>query len=496
MKIRTMLQGFEWYLPADGEHWNRIAGEAERLAKLGFTDIWLPPAYKGLEGAEDVGYGVYDIFDLGEFDQKGSVRTKYGTKEQYLAAIAALHEAGMNVLADVVLNHMMGQDYLETVEAIKLRPRCRNTGKVRHKTIKAQTGFTFPGRNRRYSAFKWDKHLFLGVDINDEDEYREFRDENKERPVYKFKGRHWPEDVDEEKENFAYLMGADIDHDHPLVRAHLMYWGMWYQKIASLDGFRIDAVKHISARFYKDWLEYLRKETGKELFSVGEYWSDKVDRLTRYLGQTDRVMSLFDVPLHYHLYEAARKGRYYDLRDIFKDTLVAADPWRAVTFVDNHDTQLTQMLPSWVQEWFKLHAYALILLREQGLPCVFYGDLYGIPRELPGREIKPVKKLERLLGIRQKYGHGEQKDYFNHPNRIAWTRGSGMVVVMSNTNVEVSDSGNLERVDDGEWILFGKPGQVFVDLLGNRLEEVTVGDNGWAKFLVATSSVSVWVPKE
>ncbi|MBQ4550519.1 MAG: alpha-amylase, partial [Oscillospiraceae bacterium] len=225
-------------------------------------------------------------------------------------------------------------------------------------------------------------------------------------------------------------------------------------------------------------------------------WSDKVDRLTRYLGQTERVMSLFDVPLHYHLYEAARMGRYYDLRTIFQDTLVAADPWRAVTFVDNHDTQLTQMLPSWVQEWFKLHAYALILLREQGFPCVFYGDLYGIPKELPGREIKPVKKLERLLQIRQKYAHGEQKDYFNHPNRIAWTRGSGMVVVLSNTNVEVSDSGNLQRVDDGEWIPFGKPGQVFVDLLGNRLEEVVVGDNGWAKFLVATSSVSVWVPKE
>ena len=73
MKIRTMLQGFEWFIPADGEHWNRIAAEAERFAKMGFTDIWLPPAYKGHEGDKDVGYGVYDLFDLGEFDQKGSV---------------------------------------------------------------------------------------------------------------------------------------------------------------------------------------------------------------------------------------------------------------------------------------------------------------------------------------------------------------------------------------------------------------------------------------
>ena len=91
MKNRTMLQGFEWYIPADGKHWSRLAEQAERLAGLGFTDIWLPPAYKGLEGAKDVGYGVYDLFDLGEFDQKGSVATKYGTKEEYLACIRALH---------------------------------------------------------------------------------------------------------------------------------------------------------------------------------------------------------------------------------------------------------------------------------------------------------------------------------------------------------------------------------------------------------------------
>lgn len=489
MKMRTMLQGFEWYLPADGNHWNLIAAEAQRLNKLGFTDIWLPPAYKAHTGAEDVGYGVYDLFDLGEFDQKGSVRTKYGTKDEYLACIRALHEADIQVLADVVLNHMMGRDFCEHVKAYKLDPKHRNTGKITTKVIKAQTGYKFPGRRRRYSAFKWNKEHFLGVDVNEENDFK-YRDGS--RPVYKFVERRWPTDVDEENENYAYLMGADVDHDNPVVKEHLMYWGLWYQKIADLDGFRLDAVKHISARFFRDWVSYLRKETGKELFSVGEYWSTDLERLKRYLEQTDRVMSLFDVPLHDNLYNAAKYGRHFDLRKIFDNTLVAADPWRAVTFVDNHDTQPTQMLVSWVQDWFKIHAYALLLLRDAGLPCVFYGDLYGIPEH----KIKPVKKLERLLEIRQKYAAGEQKDYFNHPNRIAWTRGSGMVVVMSNTNVEQSDSRNEERVDDGEWIPFGQPGQVFIDLLGNRLEEVVVNDHGWAKFLVATSSVSIWVPKE
>ena len=52
--------------------------------------LWLPPAYKGADGAEDSGYTVYDLYDLGEFDQKGSVRTKYGTKDEYVAAIKEL----------------------------------------------------------------------------------------------------------------------------------------------------------------------------------------------------------------------------------------------------------------------------------------------------------------------------------------------------------------------------------------------------------------------
>ena len=40
-----------------------------------------------------------------------------------------------------------------------------------------------------------------------------------------------------------------------------------------------------------------------------------------------------------------------------------------------------QALCSWVQEWFKPLAYALILLRRDGYPCVFYGDYYGIPHD-------------------------------------------------------------------------------------------------------------------
>ena len=95
-KNETMMQYYEWYLPNDGLWWKRCTAKAENLVALGITQVWLPPAYKGTS-QEDVGYGVYDMYDLGEFNQKGTVRTKYGTKEEYLEAVQAFHAAGMNI---------------------------------------------------------------------------------------------------------------------------------------------------------------------------------------------------------------------------------------------------------------------------------------------------------------------------------------------------------------------------------------------------------------
>src|SRR6201986_1831078 len=78
----TMFQYFHWYIAAEENLWNKVKDDAAHLAQLGVNAVWLPPAYKGKEGINASGYDVYDIFDLGEFDQKGSVRTKYGTKQE------------------------------------------------------------------------------------------------------------------------------------------------------------------------------------------------------------------------------------------------------------------------------------------------------------------------------------------------------------------------------------------------------------------------------
>ena len=106
------MQYFEWDLPNTGDFWNQLGADAAHLSELGISAVWIPPAYKA-ERQEDVGYGCYDLYDLGEFEQKGTVRTKYGTKEELLQAIRHLHEKGISVYLDAVMNHKAGADEKE-----------------------------------------------------------------------------------------------------------------------------------------------------------------------------------------------------------------------------------------------------------------------------------------------------------------------------------------------------------------------------------------------
>jgi alpha-amylase len=118
----VMMQYFHWYTPNDGNLWNQLAASSQSLAEKGISSVWLPPAYKGSSGGYDTGYGVYDLFDLGEFDQKGTVRTKYGTREEYLHAIKTTQSQGIQVYADIVFNHKMGGDEEEKFLATPYNP--------------------------------------------------------------------------------------------------------------------------------------------------------------------------------------------------------------------------------------------------------------------------------------------------------------------------------------------------------------------------------------
>lgn len=486
----VLLQAFHWYIDPSTNLWVELENNADDLAAAGFTALWIPPATKG-NSATDVGYSVYDLYDLGEFNQKGTTRTKYGYKSELQAAINAAHTNGMQVYFDVVLNHRIGADTTENVQSVRVQTYDRNIEYGSDVWIDAWTKFDFPGRGNTYSSFKWRWYHFDGVDWA-----QNLQETGK---IYKFRGtgKAWDWEVDTENGNYDYLLGADVDMSHPDVRTELKNWGVWVSNNTGIDGFRLDAVKHIQFSFWNEWLDYVRTTTGKPLFTVGELWSYDASKLNNWITKTGGRASLFDAPLHLNFANAGNGGGGYDMRNILNNTLMSQQPTKAVTLVENHDTQPLQALESPVASWFKPIAYAIILLREEGYPTVFYADYYGASYTDRGGDGNlhnitiPSQKviLDKLLAARRDYAYGQQRVYFDHVDVVGWTR-AGDTAHPQSLAVLVTDG-----PAGSKWMETGKVNTTYYDFTGNRSDLVTTNGSGWGEFKVNGGSVSVWVPQ-
>ncbi|KAI1797146.1 alpha amylase [Ganoderma leucocontextum] len=475
-----MVQFFTW----EAEHprmswWKHFETEVPNLAAMGVSQVWLPPPNKAMR-KQGQGYDAYDLWDLGEFYQKGTIATRWGTKEELVRAVATANAHGIDVLVDAVLNHKLGADRLQKFNATPVDPndRLRDIGPTRE--IEGWTGFDFNGRAEQYSSLKWTPEHFTGDN---------------------HKG--WSEWVDGENGNYDYLLGIDIDHRHPDVRKDLMTWGNWVLQTTGGAGFRLDAIKHMDRRFLLSFIKHVRETLGRpDLFSVAEYWSADLEQIKPYIRVFQGLVTFFDVPLHHNFHQASKAGSNYDLRKVLDNSIMKFRPGDAVTF------QIGQTLESWVGANFKLQAYALVLLYGEGHPCVFYGDLYT-NEECYDPSI--ADGLKRLMTARKKFAYGARTDYFSHPNCIGFVRqgdpGSGTgrggcAVLLSNADVpeeQESDAAvttsavpvHTLRINVGS----ENAGATYCGYLslGNLDEAVRIDADGWGAFTCPLGGLQVWV---
>jgi alpha-amylase len=150
-----------------------------------------------------------------------------------------------------------------------------------------------------------------------------------------------------------------------------------------------------------------------------------------------------------------------------------------------------------VEAWFIPLAYAAILLRRGGYPCVFHADYYGATytdRGGDGQEHEIVMAshrwmIDRCLRARRDHAFGEQFDHFDDPHCIGWTRGGnaehpgGLAVLLSNAG------------DAAKWMRVGAPNTAYVDITEHVTDDIVTNDEGWAEFRCHGRSVSVWVPR-
>lgn len=123
-------------------------------------------------------------------------------------------------------------------------------------------------------------------------------------------------------------MFSDIDHAHPQVREDLFHWVEWLSSQLKLGGLRLDAIKHYSAKFLRDFLTHIDQTVDQDWFIVGEYWRDDSKVLAQYIEYMNNRISLFDIRLLSNFSRLSlEKG---DLRTVFDGSLAMLKPQNTV----------------------------------------------------------------------------------------------------------------------------------------------------------------------
>ncbi len=279
----VMMQAFYWDVPAGGTWYNVINSKIEEWDEAGISAIWLPPVSKAMNGGFSMGYDPTDYFDFGDYNQNGSVETRFGSRTELESLINNAHNNNIQVYADIVLNHNSGAQ-------LENNPF---TGSSTYTDFNPASGKFYR------SASDFHPNNIVGSDEG--------------------------------------IFGGfpDLSHSVPYVQDWL--WnredgvGKYYKNVLGFDGWRFDYVKGFGGWVVREWVNNVGG------FSVGEYWDGNAQLLQDWINSTNRTSSAFDFACYYKMDEAFDGN---DLTKLNGDMLWKRDAAKAVTFVANHDTDI------------------------------------------------------------------------------------------------------------------------------------------------------------
>ncbi|MDO9709951.1 alpha-amylase C-terminal beta-sheet domain-containing protein [Paracraurococcus lichenis] len=374
---RVMLQGFYWEsyrhghadLPGYGDrHWYRILlDEAGAIRDGRFDLVWLPPP--SFAGDRSAGYNPKEYWRLDN---------SYGSVEEHRAMLVALLQAGVEPVADIVINHRDGST------------RCAD--------------FRNPA---------WDTRAIT----RDDEGFSNPNCEIYQTPVAQ---RGAPEEVPDYASpppggtTYAYDSFRDLDHTNPQVRRDIIKYLRSLQSLG-YRGWRYDMVHGYHAR----WLALYNRAT-TPTFSVGEYdWGAQAAQrgwiwnTATSPGRMETASSVFDFSTMFTLKD--NKGRYEAWygpggRGIgLVGDNTNGQPWRnrAVTFLENHDTgyrtnedgtpQRDHALDSFANGWEVEQAYAQVLTHP-GLPTVYWKHYFDWGPDLRAK-IRALVNARKVAGV-------------------------------------------------------------------------------------------------
>ncbi|MFM1999190.1 MAG: hypothetical protein RL204_1137, partial [Bacteroidota bacterium] len=301
---KVVLQAFWWdYYNANyTDQWaNYLAELAPRLKEMGIDAVWIPPTPKN-ESPYFVGYAPFDHYDLGDKYQKGYTRTRMGTKDELLRMIAIMHANGIEVIQDVVLNHVSSAGSANGAGGYDPNSYsvATNGGYKNFRYVSYNTGATAETQANYWSrSGRWPKN------------YTDFYpNQNNNCTTGDICSAYFGPDISYESNSFG--LSSNVVGYNPAQTSNYMRnggrnWITWMKKQTGVDGFRWDAVKHFPSYVQEDYsynLKYTLPSWAKgnqSMFNVGEWVGSKAE-LDNYVNAIaaptgEKMMGTFDFNL-------------------------------------------------------------------------------------------------------------------------------------------------------------------------------------------------------
>lgn len=389
---RIVLQAFWW------DYWNNnypngwynyLADLAPRLRGMGVDAVWVPPSVKNANATGSNGYSPFDPYDLGDKFQRGSLVTRLGDKDEYLRMVAVMHANGIDVIQDIVLNHIDGAG--SRTGAGGQDPAAWDDGRTQRYKNFRYVSFATPARDESIDDYlsragrwpvNWENfHPSPGRASTSGD----------------WAVPYWGPDICYAPDCYGGSSNARFNPPQApnYMRDHARAWLQWLKRQTGVDGFRFDAVKHFEPAVIEDLLWNVQHNAdfasgGDEMFAVGE-WVGGPGELDGWANAVQNRAGTFDFSLRQGLYEMLQGGGFFDLGSL--PSRQQGNRLRTVPFVNNHDTMRPQRDASGRYTGWnsgnelaphvdpfdpRLGAAYAVAMAVDGAPMIYFEDLFDI----------------------------------------------------------------------------------------------------------------------
>ncbi|OJJ55916.1 hypothetical protein ASPSYDRAFT_92119 [Aspergillus sydowii CBS 593.65] len=294
-----------------GGSWQGIINQLDYIQDMGFTAVWITPITEQIPETTAFGTGFHGYWQKNIYN----VESHLGTADDIKALSKALHDRGMYLMLDVVANHM---------------------------------AYAGPGGSTDFSIF---------TPFNSASYFHSYC------PINNYDDQ-WQSENCYLGDNIVSL--TDLNTQNSEVRS---IWYDWVKDIVSeysIDGLRLDTVKHVEKDFWPGYVQ------AAGVYAVGEVLDGDPAYTCGY--QASIMDGVMNYPIYYPLREAFKSssGNMGDLYNMINSVSSnCRDPTLLGSFIENHDNA---RFASYTKDISQAKNVLAFIFLTDGIPIVYAGQ--------------------------------------------------------------------------------------------------------------------------